>query len=502
MRTPRTFWLPVVIVLVLLLSGSPVLGIAAQEDPSPSAEDTTLVSEETVELPDGERAWLAIYRPSVSDDDPPIDAHEGMIYALDAPLMLLYEGESRVERVPQGEALALHDGERVRPVSTQAGPAALLVVGLADPEGLDAGDAYTAVGEPFEVPADTYTLSFRRYDLTVRPGRTVQQVQQQIAALPAPALLYVEQGEVTATPVGQDAAATLKQYQATTADAASNIAVSDDGAVILLVTLEPAEETGTGQGTTSAPGVAATGGTSTAVPAATESATSEPPTATEAPTTVPTAATVDTDGDGLPDTDEASRGTNPASNDSDGDGVFDGYEVSVGLDPTRQDTDGDGVSDYDEVPEEPEQGSGDADGDGLTDGYEGQVSLTDPNNRDSDGDGLSDGDEVERGTNPLNRDSDGDGLSDGFEVNQGTSPSSVDSDGDGVDDGYETGRGMNPNSGDSDGDGLGDGEEMNAYGTNPLNPDSDGDERSDGYEVNCGQDPNTYTDYSDVVACG
>ncbi|GAA3541003.1 Stk1 family PASTA domain-containing Ser/Thr kinase [Nocardioides daeguensis] len=41
----------------------------------------------------------------------------------------------------------------------------------------------------------------------------------------------------------------------------------------------------------------------------------------------------DTDGDGLTDTDEATRGTDPTNPDSDGDGVGDGAEVSAGTDP-------------------------------------------------------------------------------------------------------------------------------------------------------------------------
>ncbi|WP_205014130.1 PASTA domain-containing protein, partial [Nocardioides albidus] len=41
----------------------------------------------------------------------------------------------------------------------------------------------------------------------------------------------------------------------------------------------------------------------------------------------------DTDADGLPDGEEAARGTNPANPDSDGDGVSDGAEVTAGTDP-------------------------------------------------------------------------------------------------------------------------------------------------------------------------
>ena len=57
----------------------------------------------------------------------------------------------------------------------------------------------------------------------------------------------------------------------------------------------------------------------------------------------------DTDGDGLGDGDEVTRGTNPLSKDSDGDGIEDGEEVAMGLSPTLWDTDGDGLGDGDEL---------------------------------------------------------------------------------------------------------------------------------------------------------
>jgi hypothetical protein len=43
--------------------------------------------------------------------------------------------------------------------------------------------------------------------------------------------------------------------------------------------------------------------------------------------------TADTDGDRLPDADEATIGTDPNLADTDGDGWFDGDEVNLGADP-------------------------------------------------------------------------------------------------------------------------------------------------------------------------
>lgn len=64
----------------------------------------------------------------------------------------------------------------------------------------------------------------------------------------------------------------------------------------------------------------------------------------------PPAASVDTDGDGLVDTEEAKIGTDVASADSDTDGLLDGEEVNTyGTDPLNKDTDGDTYLDGQEV---------------------------------------------------------------------------------------------------------------------------------------------------------
>ena len=87
---------------------------------------------------------------------------------------------------------------------------------------------------------------------------------------------------------------------------------------------------------------------------------------------------VDTDGDGLLDSEEADLGTDPDEADTDGDGIEDGDEVEAGTDPTSADTDGDGLDDG----EEAEAG-------------------TDPTNPDTDGDGFDDDKEMKQETDPL-----------------------------------------------------------------------------------------------------
>jgi len=100
----------------------------------------------------------------------------------------------------------------------------------------------------------------------------------------------------------------------------------------------------------------------------------------------------DSDNDGLTNSDETARGTNPNDPDSDDDALFDGDEVRLG---------------------------------------------TNPLNKDSDSDLLLDGDEVRIGTNPLDPDTDRDGLADGVEYPTCTKPTNPDTDGDGILDGKD-----------------------------------------------------------------
>jgi len=213
---------------------------------------------------------------------------------------------------------------------------------------------------------------------------------------------------------------------------------------------------------------------------------------------------VDTDGDGLLDTEEVALGTDPEDADTDDDGLLDGEEVmGEGTDPLDPDTDGDGVQDGTElgVTEADEDTDpdffvpdadpttttdpfdADSDDDGLCDGAtsvedvcvsgedldgDGEVGdgETDPNDFDTDDGGVGDGTEVlEDGTDPL------DGTDDGF----------VDDDGDGLSNGDEELIGTDPDDPDTDGDGIDDGTEVRGEtGTDPLNPDTDGDGLCDG----------------------
>ena len=166
------------------------------------------------------------------------------------------------------------------------------------------------------------------------------------------------------------------------------------------------------------------------------------------------------------------------------------YPSNVLISHEVLDTDGDGVSDTQERilgtnpkdPSDPGDARVDSDGDGLSDRLEAELG-TDPFDPDSDGDGVGDGIEYHQGGDPLDpalspRDRDGDGLPDDFEASAGTDPVQPDTDGDGTSDCDE----------DPDMDGLTNCQEA-ANGTDPVDPDSDGDGVLDGDEVTGGTDP-------------
>ena len=112
-----------------------------------------------------------------------------------------------------------------------------------------------------------------------------------------------------------------------------------------------------------------------------------------------------------------------ATIDSDGDGIPDDWEIVMGLDPLNSHTGGSTLAD----------GEKDYDHDGLTNAQEfiigtnPMVADTNGNgildgNEDSDADGLTDAQEFKYGTNPFSPDTDGDGLDDATEVFEGTDP--------------------------------------------------------------------------------
>ncbi len=216
---------------------------------------------------------------------------------------------------------------------------------------------------------------------------------------------------------------------------------------------------------------------------------------------------LDTDGDGLSDSDEGTiHNTDPNNPDTDGDGINDGEEVLNSNDPLNPCDPGQlpGYTGYDST--NAIWSASDCDGDGVNNGTE-HTDGTDPyNDCDSNGgtplltsdcdlDGLTNGEEDTLGTDPNNPDTDGDGITDGLEVTDSTNPldpcdpqqmpgytgydpsnaiwAAADCDDDGVDNSTEHINGTDPYAApsfnDTDGDGIDDGTEAN-NGTDPNDP--------------------------------
>jgi len=133
---------------------------------------------------------------------------------------------------------------------------------------------------------------------------------------------------------------------------------------------------------------------------------------------------LDDDGDGVPNDDEAAKGTNAQLADTDADGFSDRFELdrtASGFDPLvkdsrgcasanciLRDTDGDGLTSDAEAFLGTSESFVDSDADGFPDGLEVRFGL-DPTRRlepsaDADADGVTDADELRRGTHPLQAD--------------------------------------------------------------------------------------------------
>ncbi len=232
--------------------------------------------------------------------------------------------------------------------------------------------------------------------------------------------------------------------------------------------------------------------------------------------------TVDSDGDGIDDYDEALFGLDPndssdAYTDLDQDGLSNLVEYSTYSSSfTNPDTDGDGMPDGWEVLYYPELDPTKGDSykvlnNGILEARTSYILGTEPDAWDFDGDSCNDYFEYHYGTNILVsdtlQDSDGDGVTNMQECwildSYFSDPFKPDTDEDYVDDFTEYYYispfydladnpwwvSMHLDWDDTDGDGLSDGLELYALGTYPELMDSDTDDLPDGWELEYGLDP-------------
>jgi Zn-dependent metalloprotease len=193
------------------------------------------------------------------------------------------------------------------------------------------------------------------------------------------------------------------------------------------------------------------------------------------PTTTFTVSTlsIDSDGDGVPDDEDAFPNDASESADSDGDGVGDNADAFPNDANETADSDGDGVGDNaDAFPNDANETT-DSDGDGVGDNAD--AFPNDANETtDSDGDGV--GDNADAFPNDANEttDSDGDGVGDNADAFPNDANETADSDGDGVGDNADAFPNDANETTDSDGDGVGD--NADAFPNDPSrSADSDGD---------------------------
>ena len=217
----------------------------------------------------------------------------------------------------------------------------------------------------------------------------------------------------------------------------------------------------------------------------------------------------DDDNDGYDDVLENQEGTNPTDAldiplDSDRDGLSNSQEEALGTDPFDADTDGDGMND--KIDSDPLTGipPTDTDEDGIpdtidpdndNDGYSDEVEIglgTDPNDSnetpsDQDSDFIPDELEEDFNTDPNNPDTDGDGILDGQDDFPTDPDRGIDTDGDGIDDTQDP---------DDDDDGV-----LDADDAFPTNADETSDSDGDGIGDNADQDDDNdgYTDVSETL---
>lgn len=316
--------------------------LATSTVPSTPAGDVSVIAQSLVEFGPGEAHWMLSSR-SVDADGDALPVEVPTFVFVDGGGPALVEGSDGVRALlDPGEAVFWPSGSTSRSRALGGDPSALVTIGIAP---VVAGDG---VGEPFAPDAGIHEVELLHGVLAAG--------EQLAVSSELPMLVYVVTGEFSGGPepapleAGAAAASAGDIRLENSGDADAIVVVAVLGPVLdVSVPSTEAPETSS----TSAPATQATPAptapATTASPLATTSPTTTSPTTTSPPTTSPVPTTPpDSDSDGLTDSDEEARGTNPGVFDSDGDGLGDGDEVFVyGTNPLDPDTDGDGTADPD-----------------------------------------------------------------------------------------------------------------------------------------------------------
>lgn len=413
---------PMRVILLVMLSTVSLATAFAQgfgpAGPSPVTGHASVVATGTIDVSEESGRWHVTRHTADIGDVELVSATQGFIIAESTPVLVTF-ADGKLTRLAGGEAMSIA-GDVPFTVETFGAPDTFIFMQLLPESGMQMPDATDRILTSASFPTETGS-----YDADLVRDVLSEGEEGALPGGVTPTSIYILVGEVEVT--GDRGTTSLYQGDSATFEGDISITAIADGstyyagfvgaqlpadatpvpaapeATAVPVTPEATAVSATPEATAVpvTPEVTAVPATPevTAVPA-TPVPTAVPPTPVPA-TAEPTVDTTDTDGDGLPDVQEAELGTNPENPDSDDDGITDGDEVNVHrTDPLNFDTDGDNFYDGGELVRGTDPNNPDSDGDGLLDGDEEYIHLTDPNNPDSDGDGVNDLDEVRNGTDP------------------------------------------------------------------------------------------------------
>ena len=465
------------VIAALLIATTGIATVLAQAlgpaGPSPAGDNAEVVTQALVDLPEGDAVWRIRNIQIDGATDPISNPYPAFVTTEGVPVLVEDRVTGLRQRIAAGEATVITPFNETSMLSVGP-PQTVMVIDVLPVDEATLSGSSGRISSPFGMSAGTYDVDFIRIDLDEGETSTVP-----MGNGPSQIVVRSGQAEIEA----EDESFTMAAGSDRLASGELNISANTDDTVILVVRIGP--QIDSADEATPAPS------TPIATPAATPAPTEAPATpapATPAATPAPTEPAeppqdIDSDEDGIVNSEEIANGTNPDNPDSDGDALTDGQELELGTDALNPDTDDDGVTDGQEIDQGTDPLNLDTDGDVLYDGGE-AIYLTDPLAPDTDGDGITDGDEVYFSlTNPTAADTDGDGVNDfndptpnggapaNGEGGDGEPAGDVDTDNDGLVNARELQVGSNPFVWDTDGDGVNDSNEV-AAGSNPNDPDS------------------------------